>query len=59
MPRRWKAAIFLTTLLAATLSLATFVSARTDHVTVLHFTARQVENSSSHTTVRGAPTLRE
>lgn len=43
MPRRWKAAIFLTTLLAATLSLATFASARTDHVTVLHFTARQVE----------------
>jgi hypothetical protein len=43
MPRRWKAAIFLTTLLAATLSFATFASARTDHVTVLHFTARQVE----------------
>ena len=43
MPRRWKAAIFLTTLLAATLSLATFASARTDHVTVLHFTARHVE----------------
>jgi hypothetical protein len=43
MPRRWKAAIFLTTLLAATLSFATLASARTDHVTVLHFTARQVE----------------
>jgi hypothetical protein len=43
MPRRWKAVIFLTTLLAATLSFATFASARTDNVTVLHFTARQVE----------------
>ena len=43
MPRRWKAAIFLTTLRAATLSFATLASARTDHITVLHFTARQVE----------------
>jgi len=43
MPRRWKAVIFLTTLLAATLSFATFASAHTDNVTVLHFTARQVE----------------
>ena len=43
MPRRWKAAIFLTTLLAATLSSATFASGATDNVTVLHLTARQVE----------------
>jgi hypothetical protein len=43
MPRRWKAAIFLTTLLAAILSLATFASGGTDNITVLHLTARQVE----------------
>ena len=43
MPRRWKALIFLTALLAATLSFASFASARTDNITVLTYTARQVE----------------
>jgi hypothetical protein len=43
MPRRWKALLFLTALLAATLSFASFASARTDNVTVLHLTTRDVE----------------
>jgi hypothetical protein len=34
MPRRWKALIFLTALLAATLSYASFASAKTDNITV-------------------------
>ncbi|MGH9258624.1 MAG: allene oxide cyclase barrel-like domain-containing protein [Acidimicrobiales bacterium] len=44
MPPRWKALIFLTALLAATLSFASFASARTDNVTVLHLTSRDVES---------------
>jgi len=44
MRRRWKALVFLTALLATVLSSATFASARTDDVTVLHFTAREVES---------------
>jgi hypothetical protein len=43
MPRHWKALIFLTALLAATLSLASFAAAKTDNITVLTYTARQVE----------------
>ena len=44
MPRRWKALIFLTALLAATLSFASFASAHTDNVTVLRFTTVDVES---------------
>jgi hypothetical protein len=44
MPRRWKAFIFLAALLAATLSFASFASAETDNVTVLHLTAVQAES---------------
>jgi hypothetical protein len=44
MPRRWKAFIFLAALLATTLSFASFASARTDDVKVLHLTAIQVES---------------
>ena len=44
MPRRWKELIFLTALLAATLSFVSFASAHTDNVTVLHLTAVQVES---------------
>ena len=43
MPRRWKTLIFLTALLATTLSFASFASAKTDNITVLTYTARQVE----------------
>ena len=44
MPRRWKALIFLTALLATILSFVSFASAHTDNVTVLHITALQVES---------------
>jgi hypothetical protein len=44
MPRRWKALIFLTALLAATFSFASFASAHTDNVTVLHLVGREVES---------------
>jgi hypothetical protein len=43
MSRHRKALIFLTALLAATLSYASFASAKTDNITVLTYTARQVE----------------
>ena len=43
MTRHRKALIFLTALLAATLSYASFASAKTDNITVLTYTARQVE----------------
>jgi hypothetical protein len=46
MPRRWKAVIFLAALLATTLSFASFASAHTDNVTVLHLTTRVVENQA-------------
>jgi hypothetical protein len=44
MPRPLKALIFLTALLAATLSFASFASAHTDNVAVLRFTAVEVES---------------
>jgi hypothetical protein len=44
MPRRWKAFIFLAALLVTTLSFASFASAHTDNVSVLHLTAVQVES---------------
>jgi hypothetical protein len=43
MRRRWKAFIFLAALLVTTLSFASFASAHTDNVKVLHLTAVQVE----------------
>ena len=44
MPRRWKAFVFLAALLGTTLSFASFASAHTDNVTVLHLTSVQVES---------------
>jgi hypothetical protein len=44
MPRHWRAVIFLAALLVTTLSFASFASAHTDNVTVLHLTAVQVED---------------
>jgi hypothetical protein len=55
MPRRWKALIFLTTLLAATLSFASFASARTDNVTVLHLTTVDVESHLVDVAPTGSP----
>jgi hypothetical protein len=46
MPRRWKAVIFLAALLVTTLSFASFASARTDDVKVLHLRGVQVESQS-------------
>jgi hypothetical protein len=55
MPRRWKALIFLTALLAATLSFASFASARTDNVTVLHLTSQEVESHFVDVAPTGGP----
>jgi hypothetical protein len=44
MPRRWKAFIFLAALLVTTLSFASFASAHTDNVKVLHLRGVQVES---------------
>jgi hypothetical protein len=44
MPRRWRAFIFLATLLVTTLSFASFASAHTDDVKVLHLRGVQVES---------------
>ena len=46
MLRRWKAFIFLTTLLVTTLGFASFASAHTDKVTVVELTAEVVENNA-------------
>jgi hypothetical protein len=43
MPRRWKTFVFLTALLVTTLSFASFASARTDDVKVLHLIGDEVE----------------
>jgi hypothetical protein len=43
MPRRWKTFVFLTALLVTTLSFASFASARTDDVKVLHLIGHEVE----------------
>ena len=55
MPRRWKALIFLTALLAATLSFASFASAHTDNVTVLHLIAVDVESQFVDVAPTGGP----
>jgi hypothetical protein len=55
MPRRWKAFIFLAALLVTTLSFASFASAHTDDVKVLHLRGVQVESQF----VDAAPTGEE
>jgi hypothetical protein len=55
MPRRWKALIFLTVLLAATLSFASFASAHTDNVTVIHLTTVDVESHLVDVAPSGGP----
>jgi hypothetical protein len=45
MPRRWKVLVFLAALLVTTLSFASFASARTDNVEVLHLTGVEVESN--------------
>jgi hypothetical protein len=58
MPRRWRVVIFLTALLVTTLSFASFASAQTDNVTVLHLTTRVVENQAVDVApTGGAPSL--
>jgi hypothetical protein len=58
MPRRWKAFIFLTALVVTTLSFASFASAHTDNVTVLHLTGHEVEsNEVDHDPDSEAPAL--
>lgn len=44
MPRRWRAFLFLAALLVTTLSFASFASAHTDDVKVLHLRGVQVES---------------
>jgi hypothetical protein len=44
MPRRWRVFIFLAALLGTTLSFASFASAHTDDVKVLHLRGVQVES---------------
>jgi hypothetical protein len=55
MSRRWKTLIFLTALLATTLSFASFASAKTDNVTVLHLTGRTVEDHFIDVAPTGGP----
>jgi hypothetical protein len=55
MPRRWKAVIFLAALLVTTLSFASFASAHTDNVTVLHLTAVDVEGHFMDVAPLGGP----
>jgi hypothetical protein len=57
MPRHRKALIFLTALLAAILSYASFASAKTDNITVLTYTARQVEFHFVDFAPTGGPAL--
>ena len=58
MPRRWKAFIFLAALLVTTLSFASFASAHTDNVKVLHLTGVQVEaNEVDHDPASDEPAL--
>ena len=58
MPRRWKAFIFLAALLATTLSFASFASAHSDNVKVLHLTGHEVEsNDVDHDPGSEAPVL--
>ena len=53
MPRRWKAFIFLAALLVTTLSFASFASAHTDDVKVLHLRGVQVESQFVDTAPTG------
>ena len=55
MRRRWKAFIFLAALLVTTLSFASFASAHTDNVKVLHLTA--VQNPTTWTLPPRRPAL--
>jgi hypothetical protein len=58
MRRRWKAIVFLTALLATTLSFASFASAHTDDVKVLHLIGDEVEfNEVDHAPASEAPVL--
>jgi hypothetical protein len=58
MPRRWRAFVFLAALLATTLSFASFASAHTDDVKVLHLTGVQVEfNDVDNDPTSDAPSL--
>ena len=58
MPRRWKTFIFLTALLVTTLSFASFASARTDNVKVLHLIGHEVEfNEVDHDPASPEPAL--
>jgi hypothetical protein len=55
MRRRWKALIFLTTLLATILSFGSFASAHTDNVTVIHLTTVDVESHLVDVAPTGGP----
>jgi len=55
MPRRWKASIFLTALFVTTLGFASFASAHTDNVKVLHLRGVQVESHFVDVAPNGGP----
>ena len=58
MPRRWRVFIFLAALLVTTLSFASFASAHTDDVKVLHLTGVEVEfNDVDNDPTSDAPSL--
>jgi hypothetical protein len=58
MPRRWRAFVFLAALLVTILSFASFASAHTDDVKVLHLTGVQVEfNDVDNDPTSDAPSL--
>ena len=58
MPRRWKALIFIAALLVTTLSFASFASAHTDDVKVLHLIGHEVEfNEVDHDPASPEPAL--
>ena len=60
MPRRWRAFIFLAALLVTTLSFASFASAHTDDVKVLHLRGVQVESQLVDVAPKGPePSLRD
>ena len=53
MPRRWRVFIFLAALLGTTLSFASFASAHTDDVKVLHLRGVQVESQLVDVALKG------
>ena len=57
MRRPWKAFVFLAALLVTILSFASFASAHTDDVKVLHLTAVQVESNDVDVAPTGEPSL--